>query len=412
MPVLFLLGVDGNALYDLWIFDLETLLWSQPAIQGTPPEARSYHTASLIGDKLLIFGGKARKQWFNDVTMLDFPSRSWNPINLAGGSGGGIGRAYHTATVIQDQFVCVVGGYDGTTMCKDIALIDLSCMRWLSYSKTDMLRCKHTTNLMPSGNVLLSFGGHDGRSFLNTTARMDLEPIFQFVMSNAPPKVVLVPEDISIAKADDTRLIDKENAIVYNQAGTHVRPDLLAQQVETLLQSVAFFSSQQLPIMDDEILTKMQEALQLALQKTTNELDVREKKKARKRTKGTVRFGEVAVREHKRAVGHGNVTSDGGPALGIDTQYADRLMRRLSSYENLRAAVRVPRQEYMKTGYKAPEERYALLNESGASRTSMDLNMRESAQIKEDRKESSNCIAAVLMSEAGLLPSKGNTKLT
>ncbi len=96
-----------------------------------------------------------------------------------------------------------------------------------------------------------------------------------------------------------------------------------------------------------------------------------------------VGFGEVNVREHQRAVGHGNVTSDGGPALGIDSkvrvlcifltftiqthkrshthtrpilsQYADRLMRRLSSYENLRAAVRVPRQEFMKSGYKGPE---------------------------------------------------------
>jgi hypothetical protein len=78
--------------------------------QGPPPEPRSYHTASLIGDKvcpfsvtvlkgvllhsssvsannsicsqLLIFGGKARRQWFSDVIMLDIPSRGWNPITL------------------------------------------------------------------------------------------------------------------------------------------------------------------------------------------------------------------------------------------------------------------------------------------------------------------------------------------
>lgn len=116
------------------------------------------------------------------------------------------------------------------------------------------------------------------------------------------------------------------------------------------------------------------------------------------------------MREHKRAVGHGNVTSDGGPALGLDAKYADRLMRRLSSYENLRAAVRVNRQDYMKAGYVAPSERGKLLMQAGSSRPSMELNIQEIAQVKQARAEAANCPAAVIISEAGLLPANGNLK--
>ncbi len=252
--------------------------------QGPAPEPRSYHTASLIGDKLLIFGGKARsvllalapsstttklraagrRQWFSDVVMLDIPSRSWNPITLQTvGNDAPTGRAYHTATVVQDTLVCILGGYNGSNMCKvfcamrrcsaragthtsrvlqHIALIDLASMSWLTYGKVrqtapnvgcsllnllgtdghaalqahhqpvqqhhsgagDCRPCDAATLTVLPRNALQVVGGHDGHSFLNSLvfavlvrpssplsvahkqARMDLDPLFEFVASNSP----------------------------------------------------------------------------------------------------------------------------------------------------------------------------------------------------------------------------------
>lgn len=71
-----------------------------------PPEPRSYHSASLVGDKLLIFGGKNKKTMYSDVVMLDVSEHRWSPLNLTGKDGAVLGgRAYHTGTVVGDDFV-------------------------------------------------------------------------------------------------------------------------------------------------------------------------------------------------------------------------------------------------------------------------------------------------------------------
>ncbi|XP_021496621.2 host cell factor 2 isoform X3 [Meriones unguiculatus] len=50
-------GMCGARLDDLWQLDLETMLWSKPETKGTVPLPRSLHTASVIGNKMYIFGG-------------------------------------------------------------------------------------------------------------------------------------------------------------------------------------------------------------------------------------------------------------------------------------------------------------------------------------------------------------------
>ncbi|KAJ7329063.1 hypothetical protein JRQ81_015237 [Phrynocephalus forsythii] len=50
-------GMSGCRLNDLWELDLETLTWSKSETKGTVPLPRSLHTASVIGNKMYIFGG-------------------------------------------------------------------------------------------------------------------------------------------------------------------------------------------------------------------------------------------------------------------------------------------------------------------------------------------------------------------
>ncbi|XP_038170868.1 host cell factor 2 isoform X2 [Arvicola amphibius] len=50
-------GMCGARLDDLWQLDLDTMSWSKPETKGTVPLPRSLHTASVIGNKMYIFGG-------------------------------------------------------------------------------------------------------------------------------------------------------------------------------------------------------------------------------------------------------------------------------------------------------------------------------------------------------------------
>lgn len=66
-------GFDGKrALNDLHILDLRNMTWSRPADTGAVPPPRAGHTATAIGAYCLIFGGsKADGELFGDVHVLD-----------------------------------------------------------------------------------------------------------------------------------------------------------------------------------------------------------------------------------------------------------------------------------------------------------------------------------------------------
>ena len=400
-------SLDGP-LNDVWIFDFETLQWMSPKISGEPPQPRSYHTASLIGDKILIFGGKRRQKWYNDLIMLDIPERSWNTITLKAQTDGQTlsGRAYHTASLLNDNFICLFGGFSGAVMCLDLSIIDLSTFSWKTYQSYSKGCCKHSGNLVKIKNreSIAFIGGHDGTSFCNSINSIPVDPIYDFVSENFPR---ISNQKPVLALAEEK--IDKENALVHNTKGIHVQPGMLEAHVGAIESSLQLIT-QQLQIFDTDMLRAFSETLSVVHKKASDELAVREMQSERKKAKKGVRFGQVEIKEHERVVGHASVPSDGGPALGMgpakemDSKYADKLMRRLSSYENLRMLTRVTREEYMRQGHVTASQRKAMLERSGASRPSMELNMTETRAVKQSRVEAQECSGALLISEAGLLP--------
>ena len=45
--------------------------WSLISGRGAIPEPRGYHTASLVGDKILILGGSDTQSCFSDTILFD-----------------------------------------------------------------------------------------------------------------------------------------------------------------------------------------------------------------------------------------------------------------------------------------------------------------------------------------------------
>ncbi|XP_068572807.1 host cell factor 2 isoform X2 [Cebidichthys violaceus] len=57
-PKLFIFGgMHGRRLDDLWQLNLDTMVWSTAETRGTTPLPRSLHSASVIGNKMYVFGG-------------------------------------------------------------------------------------------------------------------------------------------------------------------------------------------------------------------------------------------------------------------------------------------------------------------------------------------------------------------
>ncbi|OQR84958.1 dynein heavy chain [Achlya hypogyna] len=78
-------GSPGTFANDISVLDSGSLVWSVPAIQGTPPAPRSDTTLAYDdkGSRLLICGGWANF-WFNDVFALDVSSVVGPPYAITG----------------------------------------------------------------------------------------------------------------------------------------------------------------------------------------------------------------------------------------------------------------------------------------------------------------------------------------
>ncbi|KAB7506202.1 Host cell factor 1 [Armadillidium nasatum] len=90
-------GMSGTRLGDLWILDIGTMTWEKPCVGGSHPLPRSLHSATLIGNKMYVFGGwvplvledmkgpnNEKSEWkcTNTLAVLDLDTMSWVNISM------------------------------------------------------------------------------------------------------------------------------------------------------------------------------------------------------------------------------------------------------------------------------------------------------------------------------------------
>lgn len=134
-------GGDGvRALNDVWRLDVTDIgkpSWRQvsPAQSTTPPshdgsssvapdpvrpKARGYHTANMVGSKLIIYGGSDGEECFKDVWVFDVEKLLWSCVEIKKS----FSRLSHSATVI-GSYLFVVGGHDGVEYSHEVLLLNL-----------------------------------------------------------------------------------------------------------------------------------------------------------------------------------------------------------------------------------------------------------------------------------------------
>ncbi|KAL4225895.1 Host cell factor 2 [Mactra antiquata] len=89
-------GMSGCRLGDLWQLDIDSMTWTKPVVNGLPPLPRSLHSATVIGNRMFVFGGWVplvmddvkfathEKEWkcTNTLASLNLDSMTWEPLAM------------------------------------------------------------------------------------------------------------------------------------------------------------------------------------------------------------------------------------------------------------------------------------------------------------------------------------------
>ncbi|XP_048381382.2 kelch domain-containing protein 9-like [Stegostoma tigrinum] len=99
--------------------------WAWKRVGSSELLARAFHSANLVGGKLLVFGGTRsadpRDPPLGDLLVLE-------PLGLAVERvvSGGPARSHHAAVTLHDRWLVVVGGWDGKRRLADVHSFDLA----------------------------------------------------------------------------------------------------------------------------------------------------------------------------------------------------------------------------------------------------------------------------------------------
>eukprot|EP00164_Ancoracysta_twista_P001475 GFYU01001925.1.p1 GENE.GFYU01001925.1~~GFYU01001925.1.p1 ORF type:complete len:604 (-),score=184.61 GFYU01001925.1:301-2112(-) len=150
----------------VYVLNIETWTWFVPEVRGEVPSPRSAHSATVVnGNKMIVYGGIDGKQRLDDLYVLDTDTWTWQcPFTT------GVvppGRSSHTATLVRDK-LAIYGGWcmddDGDRCVDDLYLLDVASFRWsrptLAGSNTPKPRANHTAAAI--GSKLFVYGGRDG----------------------------------------------------------------------------------------------------------------------------------------------------------------------------------------------------------------------------------------------------------
>ncbi|KAK3093369.1 hypothetical protein FSP39_014659, partial [Pinctada imbricata] len=152
---------------DIHIFSPVMENWYQPIVKGDKPLARSGHSATLIDEKLVIFGGWDAPICYNDLHILDMCFVEWTKPTVNGTPP--LPRSWHASCALSNNRILIHGGYDGNQALDDTHIFSLSTLSWMriKLEPTPIPRAGHQAVSLPyyhenqQEDEVLIFGGGD-----------------------------------------------------------------------------------------------------------------------------------------------------------------------------------------------------------------------------------------------------------
>jgi len=164
-------GQDGKQQFnDIWVLEIiDPWTWTSVPSCGPSPAVRTRHTATCVGDTIIVYGGFSREtRYLSDMhtlTLAGEPGQQeavWTSLDFAGQETMGK-RAQHAAAATSDgRHVVIFGGYDGTKNLQDVWVVSMADERVSSVPCSAMpdARSRHSMHVL--ADKLHVFGGYDG----------------------------------------------------------------------------------------------------------------------------------------------------------------------------------------------------------------------------------------------------------
>jgi N-acetylneuraminic acid mutarotase len=108
-------------LNETYILDTEKLSWEAVKTGGTVPAPRGYCTGVIYGqDKLIVYGGSDGSECFSDVFTLDIPAYSWSKKKTSTV----LPSFSHTANLVGNSML-VFGGHTASENINSLNLLNI-----------------------------------------------------------------------------------------------------------------------------------------------------------------------------------------------------------------------------------------------------------------------------------------------
>ena len=130
---------------------------------GSLNTARQDHTATLLPDgKVLVVGGYNGSH-LTSAEVYDPATGAWSVTT------GSLNTACvaHTATLLPNGRVLVAGGYNSSGYLTSAEVYDPATGAWTATGPLNTARVAHTATLLPNGKVLVA-GGYNDSSYLTS----------------------------------------------------------------------------------------------------------------------------------------------------------------------------------------------------------------------------------------------------
>ncbi|WP_437300204.1 kelch repeat-containing protein [Sorangium sp. So ce426] len=169
---------DGRVLFSPGGLVYDPITGTTASVPLTPGEAArgwefAYTALTLLPDgRVLRTGGSDDDSTLKEAVFYDPATNTWSSAGSMS-----VTRYLHTATLLQDGRVLVVGGYtlNGNEMPQgrtSVEIYDPATGAWTPAAPTNLPRMQHTATLLPSGRVLVLGGG--GRIYGGTEEEIEV----------------------------------------------------------------------------------------------------------------------------------------------------------------------------------------------------------------------------------------------